>query len=328
MVQHAKSLVSLGFLSLALSVASPAAAAEQQVVNYGVQPSTMPIYIARATGLLDEVEKKHNIEIKFHSFSYGAPENMALAAGEIDIAQAGMGPAIVASARLPAKLIAVSMLEMTAMIVPTDSPIQSVADLKGKTVAFPGRGSQQYPLTLKALDDVGLAEGDITLFKTKGSDVPTLIMNGDVDAGVTWEPHSSIAIASGKARVLKRAKEIMPLKNGFYLGGGVYAREEFIDAHPEIVQDIVTAEVKAIDFILKNPDEAANLWHEQIKTPVDVIRTSLREGLSAYSLDAVPEEATLRKFTDWLKDADILKPTDNVKIDSSFATNALKEVTN
>ena len=72
---------------------------------------------------------------------------MALAAGEIDIAQAGMGPAIVASARLPAKLIAVSMLEMTAIIVPTDGPIQSVADLKGKTVAFPGRGSQQYPLT-------------------------------------------------------------------------------------------------------------------------------------------------------------------------------------
>jgi ABC-type nitrate/sulfonate/bicarbonate transport system substrate-binding protein len=180
---------------------------------------------------------------------------------------------------------------------------------------------------LKALDDVGLAESDITLFKTKGSDVPTLVMNGDVDAGVTWEPHSSIAIASGKARVLKRAKEIMPLKNGFYLGGGVYAREEFIDQHPEILQDIVTAEVKAIDFILKNPDEAALLWHEQIKTPVDVIRTSLREGLSAYSLDAVPEEATLRKFTDWLKGADILKPTDNVKIDPSFAIKALQEVT-
>ena len=99
MLQHAKSLFSLGFLSLAVSVGSTAVAAEQQVVNYGVQPSTMPIYIARATGLLDEVEKKHNIEIKFHSFSYGAPENMALAAGEIDIAQAGMGPAIVSSSR-------------------------------------------------------------------------------------------------------------------------------------------------------------------------------------------------------------------------------------
>jgi ABC-type nitrate/sulfonate/bicarbonate transport system substrate-binding protein len=50
-----------------------------------------------------------------------------------------------------------------------------VADLKGKKVAFPGEGSQQYPLLLKALSDVGLKADDVLLFKTKGSDIPTLL---------------------------------------------------------------------------------------------------------------------------------------------------------
>ena len=41
----------------------------QDIVNYGVQPATMPIYIAKAMGLLEPIEKKHNIKIEFRSFA-------------------------------------------------------------------------------------------------------------------------------------------------------------------------------------------------------------------------------------------------------------------
>ena len=58
----------------------------QETVNYGVQPATMQIYIAKALNLLAPIEKKHNIKIVFRSFAYGAPENQALAAGELQIA--------------------------------------------------------------------------------------------------------------------------------------------------------------------------------------------------------------------------------------------------
>ncbi|HEX9701661.1 MAG TPA: PhnD/SsuA/transferrin family substrate-binding protein, partial [Rhodospirillales bacterium] len=130
-------------LSLSLfGMAAPGQA--QETINFGVQPATMPIYIARQMGELDKIEKKHNVKIVFRSFSYGAPENQALAAGELQIASAGMGPAIVAAARLPAKLLAITILEQTALMVPKDSKITKVAELKGKTIAHPGKGSQQY----------------------------------------------------------------------------------------------------------------------------------------------------------------------------------------
>jgi aliphatic sulfonates family ABC transporter substrate-binding protein len=310
-------------LSLVIG-AGPAAATD--TINFGTQPATMPIYIARAMGALDEVEKKHDVKIEFKVFSYGAPENQALAAGELQIASAGMGPAIVASARLPAKLLAISILEQTAIIVPSDSPVTSVAQLKGKRIAFPGKGSQQYPLLVKALADAGLEVSDVELFKTKGSDVPTLLANRSVDAGITWDPHVSNALAAGHSKVLIKAEKILPIKAGHYIGNGVYARDDFIEARPELVQDLITAIVKAIDFILKNEDEAIKMWAEQIGFPEDVIRFALKEKISVYNLDVAPEAATIQAYTKFLKEAEILKPEDDPKFDASFAHNALKSL--
>jgi len=313
----------IGAITL-VSLVQPVAA--QQVVNYGVQPATQPIYIARALGLLDAIEKKHNVKIEFRSFSYGAPENQAMAAGELQMASAGMGPAIVAAARLPAKLVAISILEQTAILVPLDSPITSVAGLKGKRVAFPGEGSQQYPLLLKALADAGLKSSDIQLFKTKGSDVPTLLEQKSVDAGITWDPHVSNALAAGHSRVLLKAEKIMPIKANHYIGNGEYAREDFIASNPELVQALVEANVMAIRHIIKDPKGAARMWSDQIGFPIKVIDYSLSEGISVYNEDIVPEKSTVDAYTRFLKEAGILKPEDNPKVDASFAEKAMAAV--
>jgi len=78
-------------IALAVAIGSAVPATAQDVVNFGVQPSTQPILIAHGAGYLREIEEKHKIKILLRSFSYGAPENQALAAGELQIASAGMG---------------------------------------------------------------------------------------------------------------------------------------------------------------------------------------------------------------------------------------------
>lgn len=317
--------VAVGLLAATMTFgAQVGSVSAAETINFGTQPATMPIYIARAMGALDKVEKKHDVKIEFKVFSYGAPENQALAAGELQIASAGMGPAIVASARLPATLLAISILEQTAIIVPKDSTITSVAGLKGKKIAFPGKGSQQYPLLVKALADVGLTLSDVELFKTKGSDVPTLLANKSVDAGITWDPHVSNALAAGHSKILIKAEKILPIKAGHYIGNGVYARDDFIKARPELVQDLISAIVEAIDFILKNEDKAIKMWADEIGFPEDVIRFAIKEKVSVYNLDVAPEAATIEAYTKFLKDAGILKPDDNPQFDPSFAQNALK----
>ena len=312
-------------LLLAVVLLMPGVSSAATEVNIGVQPATQPIYIAKTAGYLKPVEEKHNVTFVFHSFSYGAPENQALASGALDLASAGMGPAIVAAARLPAELLAITILEQTAIIVPADSEITSVEDLKGKKIAYPGKGSQQYPLLVKALADAGMEINDVQLFKTKGSDVTQLVTQKDVDAGITWDPHVSKALASGKAKVLLKAESILPLKSGHYIGNGFYGRSEFIDENPQLVQDVVDALVKAVALIQSEPQTAITMWSDEIGFPSDVIDFSLSEKISVYDTDIVPSADTITTYTRFLKDAGILMEDDTPKINSTFAEKALAD---
>ncbi|MGX1306842.1 aliphatic sulfonates family ABC transporter substrate-binding protein [Amorphus suaedae] len=310
---------------IAIAAASAFAATASQAaekISIGVQPATQPIYIAKAAGFLAPIEKKYDVTFEFENFSYGAPENQAMAAGAIQMASAGMGPAIVAAARLPAKLVAITILDQTAIIVPTGSEIKSVADLKGKKIAYPGRGSQQYPLLIKALADAGMTEDDVELFKTKGSDVGSLIASKQVDAGVTWDPHISSALADGSAEVLLTSKAILPIKDGHYIGNGFYIREDFIEAHPDIVQDVVDALVKAEKLILSEPETAIDMWEKEIGFPRKVIEYSLNQGISVYTADITPDEKAVAEYTTFLKSAEILSAEDAPKVDASFAAKA------
>jgi ABC-type nitrate/sulfonate/bicarbonate transport system substrate-binding protein len=233
---------------------------------------------------------------------------------------------VIAAARLPATLVAITILEQTALLVPKDSPIKAVGELKGKRIAFPGEGSQQYPLLLKALADAGLKQDDVQLFKTDGSQIPTLLMTKSVDAGITWDPHVSNALAAGHSRVLVKAEKIMPIMQGHYVGNGEYVHDDFLKKRPEVVQDLITANVRAIDHILKDPKGAAKLWAKEIGFPEAVINYSLSEGISVYSKNVVPTRATIDAYAKFLKDAKILQATDNPKVDPSFAEKALAEV--
>ncbi len=311
-------------LALVAGLAAPAVA--QEVVNFGVQPSTQPILVAHGAGYLKPIEDKYKIKIVLRSFSYGAPENQALAAGELQIASAGMGPAMLAAARLPATLIAIDILDQTAILVPKDSTITSVAQLKGKKIAFPGEGSQQYPLLIKALADANLTLNDVQLFKTDGSQVATLLANKSVDAGITWDPHVSRALADGVGRVLANSAQIMPIKNGHYVGDGTYVRDDFMKAHPDIVQDLITVQVKAIDLILKDPDKAIDIWTKENGFPRPVIEYAIKQKISVFSRDIVPAKSTVNAYTAFLKKSGLLKDSDNPKFETKFAEQALKDV--
>jgi ABC-type nitrate/sulfonate/bicarbonate transport system substrate-binding protein len=304
-----------------LTAISPTLA--QEAVNYGIQPTMAPIHIARAMGLMSPIEKKHNIKIAFRLFQTGPVENAALAAGELQIASAGMGPAIIAAARLPATLVAITVLGQSAMLVQKDSPIKTVSDLKGKTVAHGGEGTQQFPMLVKALADAGLKLTDVTLFKTAASQIPTLLQQKSVDAGITFDPFVSNALIEGHSRVLITADQIMPIMQGHYLGNGEYVRDDFLRRRPEVVQELVLANVQAIDLIVKDPKAAAKLWAKEIGFPENVIMFSLSNRISVYSRNVTPEQSGIDKYVKFLQDGKILESTDVPKIDASFARKAL-----
>jgi ABC-type nitrate/sulfonate/bicarbonate transport system substrate-binding protein len=118
----------------------------------------------------------------------------------------------------------------------------------------------------------------------------------------------------------------MPIKNGHYVGDGTYVRDDFMKAHPEIVQDLVSVQVKAIDLILKDPEQAIDIWTKENGFPRPVIEYAVKQKISVFDRNIVPSKDTIDAYTTFLKKAGLLKDTDNPKIETKFAEQAMKDV--
>ncbi|WP_235498264.1 ABC transporter substrate-binding protein [Frankia sp. R43] len=118
--------------------------------------------LLEASGVLADVPYK----IEWSDFSAAAPLLQALRAGAADIGQAGDAPILNAlGAGAPLKVVGAARTSPkgVAILVPKDSPIRTVADLRGKTVSPSTEGSIGHYLLLGALKEAGLTPDDLTI---------------------------------------------------------------------------------------------------------------------------------------------------------------------
>ena len=107
---------------------------------------------------VEEAFKPLGIEIKWVDFQFGPPLLEAINVGSVDFGFVGDSPPIFAqagSARIRYVAAVKSDGNTQAIIVPKDSPIKTLADLKGKRVAF-AKGSSAHNLLVAALEKAGL----------------------------------------------------------------------------------------------------------------------------------------------------------------------------
>jgi len=295
--------------------------AAPKTVRFGVQPSTQPPYIAREAGFFKEVEDRFKTRIEFVSFPFGGPQNVAFAAGELDFSQKGMAPCAVAMQRGRGKLLMVNILEQTAIIAQPE--IGSVKDLKGKKVAHPGQGSQQYPLMMLALDRAGLKADDVDLVRMDAVNMATALQKKELAAYIAWDPHTTKAIVGGYAKVLVRVEELMPLKAGHYLGEGVVVRDDFPGQYPELTKAVVQALVKANAFIVDRPDDAVRMWSRALGLDEKIIQYSIRNKMAVYVKDVSPDVPALRTYFEFLNKYNITSVPNiddflRAKVDASY----------
>jgi hypothetical protein len=103
---------------------------------------------------------------------------------------------------------------------------------------------------------------------------------------------------------------------------GECVSDAFLTKRPDVVQDIVKALVRASVFIIKHPNDAAELWSRQTGMSKDVIRATLTEHMRAYARDITPSKARVDAYVKHLRQTKTLKGTDVPKIDASFARKA------
>jgi sulfonate transport system substrate-binding protein len=180
---------------------------------------------------VEDAFKPLGIEIKWVDFQFGPPLLEAINAGSVDFGFVGDSPPIFAQAGgAGVRYVAAVKSDgnTQAIIVPQNSPIKTLADLRGKRIAF-GKGSSAHNLLVAALEKAGIAWSDITPAPLAPADATAAFAKGSVDAWSIWDPYLALAELKENARVIAFDKDVHK-PNAFYI-----ARSDFVEKHPALV---------------------------------------------------------------------------------------------
>ena len=178
----------------------------------------------------------------------------------------------------PVKSIYVySKPEWTALVTGKESPIQKVADLKGKRIAAT-RGTDPHIFLTRTLAENGLTEKDVKIVLLQHQDGRMALAKGDVDAWAGLDPLMAQAELDDGARLFYRNADINTW-------GVLNTREDFASAHPDLVARVLTAYERARSFAIANPAELKKTIVEQAKLTETVAARQLeRTDLSTAAI--------------------------------------------
>jgi len=232
------------------------------------------LVLLKARGSLEKRLAPMHVEVKWTEFPAGPQLLEGLNVGSIDFGTVGEAPPIFAQAA-GANLIYVgnepAASAAEAIIVPKDSPIKTIAELKGKKVAL-NKGSNVHFLLVKLLEKAGVQYRDIdTVFLTP-ADARAAFERGSVDAWAIWEPFLSAAQRQTGARILADGNGVVS-NHQFFLASRPYASKR-----ADVVA-IVLEEVAAVDqWVKTNPKEAAAALQPQIGLDQATLELALSRG--------------------------------------------------
>ena len=257
--------------SMGLS-SSPVAAQQLKEVRIGFQRAGLfPAVKQRHT--VEDALKPRGIEVKWVEFSFGPPLLEALNTGSIDFGYTGDAPPIFAQAAR-ANLLYVAALPSAgnneAIVVPENSPIRTLADLRGKKVGF-AKGSSAHNTTVAALEKAGLSYADITPVYLAPADGATAFTGGSLDAWTIWDPYLALT-EKGKIRILAFAKDVHE-STAFFL-----ANKDFTGQHPDIVALLNQTFAQESKWADQHRPEIVNTLHEATNVETEALTRAVERS--------------------------------------------------
>lgn len=241
-------------LAAASFVLPPSAAADDgkpQVIRFGF-PGTgsgnrpilggNPLATAHLQGKMEEEFKNDGIKIEWNHFKFAGPAiNEAFANDLLDFSYEGdLAMIIGRAAGLKVKVLAGSGMRLpVAVAVPSDSPIRSIADLKGRRLAI-AKGTAIQLASSRILAKAGLEEKDVRAVNVLGANATDALATKDIDAVVSTPSAFYPLRDRGVARIIYEADTADVL-----ISGGFVGTEHFIEKYPDITKRVLKVLVKA-----------------------------------------------------------------------------------
>ncbi len=278
-------------------------------LRIGYQKAASTLVLLKTHGSLEKKLAPLNVEVKWLEFAAGPQLLEGLNLGSIDFGYVGEVPpifALAAGAPLVYTAYELPTPEAEGILVPKDSPIRSVADLKGKKIAF-NKGSDVHWLVVKALADAGLKYSDVQPAYLAPADARAAFQNGAIDAWAIWDPFFTAAQEQLGARVVTTAKGIVNRHQYFVSTRG------FSEKNGEIIKILMAelsevgqwvrgnyaqaaAELAPIQGLDPQIVEASLRHYEHIYKPIDdtVLADQQRIADAFYELKLIPQKLSVK----------------------------------
>ncbi|WP_263063081.1 sulfonate ABC transporter substrate-binding protein [Dickeya dadantii] len=243
------------------------AASDPEQLRIGFQKGSVSLVLAKTHQLLEK--QFPHTKISWIEFPAGPQMLEALNIGSIDIGSTGDIPPLFAQAA-GADLVYIGVEppkpKAEVILVKSDSPINTVADLKGRKVAFQ-KGSSSHNLLLRNLQKAGLTFADIQPAYLTPADARAAFQQGNVDAWTIWDPYYSAALLQGGVRVLADGTDLN-LTGSFYLASRRYAEQ-----HGVFLQQLLNTLTQADALTINQRSQSVTLLANAMGLPEAVINT-------------------------------------------------------
>ncbi len=263
------SILSASFASI-MMLSGCAKKQETTTLNIGFQKYGL-LPIVKERGDLDKALKEKGINVKWVEFPAGPQLLEGLNVGSVSFGESGEAPPIFAQAA-NSNLVYIANQpaapKAEALIVPKNSNIHSVQELKGKRVVL-NKGSNVHYLLLKVLEANHLKLEDIQVVYLPPADARAAFEKGAVDAWVIWDPFFAAAEKQLGAKVLATGENLVS-NHQFYL-----ADRKFAEAHPDVLKAVVTELNTTTQWVSSHQEQAAKLLEKPTGLPLDVLQTSI-----------------------------------------------------
>ncbi|MEH2543553.1 sulfonate transport system substrate-binding protein [Bradyrhizobium sp. AZCC 2262] len=245
----------------AVTIASVTPAAAQtpssDTVRIGYQKSSTLTAILKTNGVLEKALAPLGVRVSWHEFTSGLPLLEAINADNIDFGAdvADTVPLFAQAAGAKLAYIAEEAASPSAqaILVGAESPIKTLADLKGKKVAVT-KGAGSHFLLLAALAKSGLSFKDISPAYLTPADGRAAFIGGNVDAWVAWDPFLTSAQRQSNARVLSDGSNGLASCKRYYLSSAAFA-----DRRGDVLNIIFGKLDETGKWVKAHPKEAATL---------------------------------------------------------------------
>ena len=209
--------------------------------------------VLKNQGFLEEELKKDNISVRW-VFSQGSNKSMELLRSKsIDIGSSAGVAALVSYVNgNPIETVYVSSTpEWTALVIPSDSKITEIKELKGKTIAATP-GTDPYVFLVRTLSESGLSLEDIKVVTLQHPDGNNELIRHRVDAWAGLDPLMAQVEYSRQGKFLYRNVDF----NSYNV---ISVRKEFGEKHPQLVTRVLAVYEKGRQWAIDHPDEYLEL---------------------------------------------------------------------